>query len=57
MKQTIFIKILLGFLLITFILILSISTVSYQIIRNHYLETLRSYLTDKSESLVLNITL
>jgi len=56
MKQTIFIKILLGFLLITFILILSISTVSYQIIRNHYLETLRSYLTDKSESLVLNIT-
>jgi len=56
MKNTLFIKILLGFLLITFLLILTISTLSYQIIRSHYLQTLRSYLTDKSESILLNIT-
>src|SRR5690554_2086851 len=56
MKNTLFIKILLGFLLITFLLILTISTLSYQIIRSHYLETLRSYLIDKSESILLNVT-
>ena len=55
MKNTIFIKILSGYLLISLILILSISIISYQIIKNHYLDTLRNNLINTGNILVINI--
>jgi two-component system phosphate regulon sensor histidine kinase PhoR len=55
MKHTIFFKILLGFLSINFILIAAVSLISYQIIKNHYIETLRTNLSDTGNSILIGI--
>jgi two-component system, OmpR family, phosphate regulon sensor histidine kinase PhoR len=55
MKNTIFVKILIGYILIAFSLTLLISSFSYRIIKNHYLDTLRSHLSDTATAFLHSI--
>ncbi|MBW6515255.1 MAG: HAMP domain-containing protein [Candidatus Cloacimonetes bacterium] len=54
-KHSIFLKIILGFIVINIVLVLAVSLISYQIIKNHYLDTLRDYLFDTGNILLINI--